>query len=295
VKKRFTDAEKWAVPKYRAMTPQAKLLWLWLNDNCDNAGVVTPDIDLAAFQIGEPINEGHIAELKERLKEISPGTYWIQGFIAFQFGKVPPPSADGKMAPLHRSIWNSLAAHNLTYSNPDNLPNQPLLDPSKTPPLQSKGKEGSKTPLSKGKGISNQGGVGGGRRSAAQDAAWKTKLLTDAVKSKWLVAFNEANPTPDGYQLTGADSGQLKLFLQNTTLTASQIIQVAIDAWKHKTQANFSHCRNLRSLAYLCNHFNEIKSEIYGNKNGSTNRPGAAANTLNATRAGQYSGVGKVG
>ena len=116
--KRFTQTEKWQNPTYRALSLPAKLLLAWLNDHCDNAGIITPDIQGASFHIGQPVDESHVTELKPWLNEISKGTYWIQGFIYFQFGTVPPPGTSAKMAPLHQTIWNSLAAHNLTYANP---------------------------------------------------------------------------------------------------------------------------------------------------------------------------------
>ena len=66
MKKRFTDCDKWRDPWFRRLSVQAKLVWLWLLDNCDNAGVIDVDIELAAFQIGEEIKRDALNnELKD--------------------------------------------------------------------------------------------------------------------------------------------------------------------------------------------------------------------------------------
>jgi hypothetical protein len=105
--KRFTDTGKWNDPWFRALTPTAKLLWSWLLDNCDNAGVIDPDIMLAAFQIGERVEEKHIAELGNRLQRLPSGKLWIPKFIKFQFGALSEESR------VHSSVVKLLENHRL--------------------------------------------------------------------------------------------------------------------------------------------------------------------------------------
>ena len=50
--KRFTDNAKWCDPWYRKLSPLNKLAWLYITDNCDAAGVIDLDDELANFQIG---------------------------------------------------------------------------------------------------------------------------------------------------------------------------------------------------------------------------------------------------
>jgi hypothetical protein len=274
------------------MPPATKLFWVWLNDNADHAGIVSPDFEVASLQIGQPVNEQNITELGDRLKMVSSGKYWIQGFIEFQHGDITPNKARKNMSYLHAMIWKLLDSHGLKYvpsSNNVQATNQPSRNlPANLPTT-------SEEPPIISNGISNKGDARGKRgRSPAQDAGWQKKKMADAVKIEWLARFNDAFPSEHGYQITGPDSGRLRDFLKECTLTADQIIKVAVDAWAFKTGAPFSHARNLRSLAYLCNHFNEIKSEIYGNKNSKTGNPNATAHTLNAGRTGQYRDVGKV-
>jgi len=56
--KRFTETEKWRDPWFRKLSAGAKLAFLYIIDNCDNAGVWTADKELADFSIGMEIPLG---------------------------------------------------------------------------------------------------------------------------------------------------------------------------------------------------------------------------------------------
>lgn len=94
------------------LSPTAKHLWNYLLDHCDNAGVVQPNTKLAAFQIGEPIEEKHFAELGDRLQPMADGKLWIPSFIKFQFGTLKEVNG------IHKSVIRTIQAHNLTYPIP---------------------------------------------------------------------------------------------------------------------------------------------------------------------------------
>ena len=107
--KRFTDTGKWNDPWFRALSPTAKLLWSWLVDHCDNAGVIDPDTALAEFQIGNAVEEKHFTELGDRLQRLPNGKLWIPKFIRFQFGELNPESR------VHTSVIKLLDFHNIQY------------------------------------------------------------------------------------------------------------------------------------------------------------------------------------
>lgn len=107
--KRFTDTGKWEDKWFRSLSPTAKLLWSWLLDHCDNAGVIDPDIMLATFQIGDTVKEDHFTELGDRIQSLPNGKRWIPKFIRFQFGQLSPESR------VHASVVKLLLFHNIQY------------------------------------------------------------------------------------------------------------------------------------------------------------------------------------
>lgn len=110
--KRFTDTGKWNDPWFRSLSPTTKLLWSWLVDHCDNAGVIDPDIMLASFQIGDKVEEKHLTELGDRLQRLPSGKLWIPKYIRFQFGELTSGSQ------VHCSVIKLIRLHNLDYPIP---------------------------------------------------------------------------------------------------------------------------------------------------------------------------------
>lgn len=105
--KRFTETAKWEDPWFRKLKPEMKLLWQWLCDKCDNAGIIDPDIELASFQIGYQYPSNTLLELGERLTVLDCGKVWIPSFIPFQCGKLSEDCA------AHKPIFQSLEKHGI--------------------------------------------------------------------------------------------------------------------------------------------------------------------------------------
>lgn len=105
--KRFTETQKWADPWFRSLKPETKLLWQWMLDNCDNAGVIEPDMGLATFQIGYPYPMNSLSELGERVVKLKSGKFFIPKFIEFQYGQL---SEDCK---AHNPVFISLRKHGI--------------------------------------------------------------------------------------------------------------------------------------------------------------------------------------
>ena len=55
--KRFTDNEKWKKRFFKNLEPKYKLLWIYILDDCNHAGIWDVDMDVAALRIGESLNE----------------------------------------------------------------------------------------------------------------------------------------------------------------------------------------------------------------------------------------------
>jgi hypothetical protein len=105
--KRFTETQKWEDPWFRRLPLEMKLLWQWLCDRCDNAGIIDPDIELASFQIGYQYPMDTLSQFDGRVIKIACGKWFIPKFIEFQYGNL---SHDCK---AHRPIFLSLEKHGM--------------------------------------------------------------------------------------------------------------------------------------------------------------------------------------
>ena len=105
--KRFTETLKWDDPWFRKLPPQQKLLWGWLLDRCDHAGVIEPDLDLAGFQIGYEYPMDSLSVFGDRVVKLSGEKFFIPKFIEFQYGNL---SEDCR---AHGPVFASLRKHGL--------------------------------------------------------------------------------------------------------------------------------------------------------------------------------------
>ena len=108
--RRFTETQKWEDPWFRKLKPEMKLLWQWLLDRCDNAGVIDPDIELASFQIGYQYPINTLSKFGERLVLLECKKWFIPKFINFQYGRL---SSECK---AHKPIFTSLQKHDIPPS-----------------------------------------------------------------------------------------------------------------------------------------------------------------------------------
>jgi len=88
--KRFTDSEKWKKPWFRSLSPVEKCFWVYVLDNCDQAGIWDVDFQLASFCIGDSLDEVRIREVfKKQYAEVAGGKRWhIPDFLDFQYGEL---------------------------------------------------------------------------------------------------------------------------------------------------------------------------------------------------------------
>jgi hypothetical protein len=90
--KRFTDTAKWSKPFVRALQAPYKLLWLYILDECDHAGIWQVDIEVAQIRIGEKIEISEaIKEFGDKIQVLEGGQKWfIMDFVEFQYGELNP-------------------------------------------------------------------------------------------------------------------------------------------------------------------------------------------------------------
>lgn len=85
--KRFTDTDKWKKPFIRSLKAHYKLLWLYICDDCDHAGIWQVDMEVAEIRIGEKLSIWDALEYFEnKIIPIDNGNKWfIPSFIEFQY------------------------------------------------------------------------------------------------------------------------------------------------------------------------------------------------------------------
>ena len=86
--KRFTDTDKWKKGFIRNLPAKFKLLWLYILDDCNHAGIWETDFEVASIRIGSKISNKEACKVfAEQIKIFDKGNKWfIPKFIDFQYG-----------------------------------------------------------------------------------------------------------------------------------------------------------------------------------------------------------------
>lgn len=123
--KRFTDTAKWSKPFLRGLKAPYKLLWLYILDECDHAGIWQVDFDVAQVKLGEKLNiEVALQQLNGKILPFDNGEKWfIPDFIDFQYGVLNPDNR------AHNSVIQLLNKYNLSLDvKPHISPLQGAMD-----------------------------------------------------------------------------------------------------------------------------------------------------------------------
>lgn len=113
--KRFTDTSKWSKPFLRGMKAPYKLLWLYILDECNHAGIWQVDFEVAQLKIGEKLNREKALEFfGPRVFQFDGGDKWfIFDFIDFQYGELNPQNR------AHNSVITILNKYEIDFKNKD--------------------------------------------------------------------------------------------------------------------------------------------------------------------------------
>jgi hypothetical protein len=83
--KRFTDTEKWKDDWYLSLSNDYRIVWQWLLDNCNHAGICKPSIKLLNFMCNTNLSEDELFKIFDN-RLLNFNTYWfIPKFIKFQY------------------------------------------------------------------------------------------------------------------------------------------------------------------------------------------------------------------
>lgn len=114
--KRFTDTDKWKKPFIRKLQTPYKILWLYILDECDHAGVWQVDFDVARIKTGEHTINEHDALIAFGDRVIVNNDKWfINDFVEFQYGELNPGNR------VHKSVIDII----------EKFKNKPLTSPLK--------------------------------------------------------------------------------------------------------------------------------------------------------------------
>ena len=85
--KRFTDSEKWQDNWFTELTNDQKVIWIYLLDHCDNAGVWKMNMKNLNYFCSTNISvEYFIFTFQKRLTRINEEQFIINKFCLFQYG-----------------------------------------------------------------------------------------------------------------------------------------------------------------------------------------------------------------
>ena len=107
--KRMTDTDKWKKRFLRELKPQHKLLWFYILDDCNHAGIWDVDIEVASIRVGEELIYDMLPQsFLDKIVIFDNGDKWfIPEFIDFQYGELNPNSN------VHKSVIALLQKYNL--------------------------------------------------------------------------------------------------------------------------------------------------------------------------------------
>ena len=107
--KRFTDTDKWKKGFMKSLSTKYKLLWLYIVDDCNHAGVWETDFEVASIRIGSKISENEaIKHFAEQIRIFDNGDKWfIPKFIDFQYGQL-----NSNIRP-HQAVINLIEKYDL--------------------------------------------------------------------------------------------------------------------------------------------------------------------------------------
>ena len=88
----MTDTDKWKKRFLRELKPQHKLLWFYILDDCNHAGIWEVDIEVASIRVGEELIYDMLPQaFLDKIVIFDNGDKWfIPEFIEFQYGELNP-------------------------------------------------------------------------------------------------------------------------------------------------------------------------------------------------------------
>lgn len=107
--KRFTDSEKWNDPWFGELKPNHQLLWVFMLDTCDCAGVWKDQFRRFEFITGLKIDQADFLNVfNDRVIDIGNRSYFIPKFIRFQYTELSPHKNAAHRGVVKVLIYNGI-------------------------------------------------------------------------------------------------------------------------------------------------------------------------------------------
>ena len=85
--KRFTDTEKWKDEWYTDLSNDYKVIWQYLLDTCDNAGIFKKNIKILNIMCNTNVSaEDILNTFNNRVLILTDDKWFINKFCVFQYG-----------------------------------------------------------------------------------------------------------------------------------------------------------------------------------------------------------------
>lgn len=117
--KRFTETTIWEDDWFYELSVEYKLLWFYIKDNCDHAGLWKPkirafknvsDVEIDLDKALEYFNVG-----KMRVRPLDDGYWFLEDFFYFQYIKTAKSINLGSK--VHRSVYDLYLKHDIRVSS----------------------------------------------------------------------------------------------------------------------------------------------------------------------------------
>jgi len=119
--KRYTDTEKWKDDWFVSLNNDYRIIWQWLLDNCNHAGICKRSIKLLNFMCNTKATEDElILEMEGRLI-IKDNIWFIPKFLKFQYSTLKSNK------PVIVSIVKELKTNNLLNLIPESFGNDYII------------------------------------------------------------------------------------------------------------------------------------------------------------------------
>jgi len=119
--KRLTDTEKWNDDWYISLSNDYRIIWQWLLDNCNHAGICKRSIRLLNLMCNTSISEEELIKVMENRIVVKDNNWFIPKFLKFQYSSL------NSNRPVIISVVKELEKHGLITMIPESFGNDYLI------------------------------------------------------------------------------------------------------------------------------------------------------------------------